>query len=67
MPGQSGTYRHLRARVTGLFADSGQIARFFDGLEMVEPGLVRVPQWRPASELEARSPAGLWGGVGRKN
>jgi S-adenosyl methyltransferase len=24
-----------------------QIARFFDGLELVEPGLVPVPQWRP--------------------
>ncbi len=47
--------------------DRAQVARFFDGLDMVEPGLVRVPQWRPASELEARSPAGLWGGVGRKN
>jgi hypothetical protein len=47
--------------------DRAQVARFFDGLEMVEPGLVRVPQWRPASELEARSPAGLWGGMGRKN
>lgn len=24
-----------------------QVARFFDGLEFVEPGLVRVSQWRP--------------------
>ena len=47
--------------------DRAQVGRFFDGLELVEPGLVRVPQWRPASELEAKSPAGLWGGVGRKN
>ena len=47
--------------------DRGQVARFFDGLELVEPGLVRVPQWRPASQLEAESPAGLWGGVGRKD
>jgi len=47
--------------------DRAQVARFFDGLELVEPGLVRVPEWRPASELEARSPAGLWGGVGRRN
>jgi S-adenosyl methyltransferase len=47
--------------------DRAQVARFFDGLEMVEPGLVRVPEWRPASEAEASSPAGLWGGVGRKN
>ena len=44
-----------------------QVARFFGGLELVEPGLVRVPEWRPASEAEASSPAGLWGGVGRKN
>jgi hypothetical protein len=47
--------------------DRAQVARFFDGLEMLEPGLVRVPEWRPASEAEANSPAGLWGGVGRKN
>jgi hypothetical protein len=47
--------------------DRAQVLRFFDGLELVEPGLVRVPQWRPASEAEASSPAGLWGGVGRKN
>jgi S-adenosyl methyltransferase len=47
--------------------DRAQVARFFDGLELAEPGLVRVQEWRPASELEARSPAGLWGGVGRKN
>jgi SAM-dependent methyltransferase len=47
--------------------DRAQVGRFFAGLELVEPGLVRVPEWRPASELEARSPAGLWGGVGRKN
>ena len=47
--------------------DRAQVARFFDGLELVEPGLVRVPEWRPASEPGARSPAGLWGGVGRKN
>jgi S-adenosyl methyltransferase len=31
-----------------------QIARFFDGLELVEPGMVPPPQWRPD--------AGAWGG-----
>jgi len=38
----------------------------FDGLELVEPGVVRVADWRPDSQLEAASPTGLWGGVGRK-
>jgi S-adenosyl methyltransferase len=33
----------------------------FDGLEMIEPGLVRVQQWRPDSELEAKSPSMMWG------
>jgi hypothetical protein len=31
-----------------------RIARFFDGLELVEPGVVSTPRWRPE-----RSPAGL--------
>jgi hypothetical protein len=28
--------------------------------------VVAVPQWRPDSELEAKTPAAMWGGVGRK-
>jgi S-adenosyl methyltransferase len=42
------------------------IARFFDGLELVQPGVVKVTQWHPRSGLEARGPASLWGGVARK-
>jgi len=48
------------------FRTGQQVARFFEGLELVEPGMVRVQEWRPASEIEAKSPAALWGGVGRK-
>jgi O-methyltransferase involved in polyketide biosynthesis len=48
------------------FRTRPQVALFFDGLELVEPGMVRVQEWRPVSEIEARSPAALWGGVGRK-
>jgi len=48
------------------FRNRSQVARFFDGLEPVEPGMVRVQEWRPASEIEAKSPAALWGGVARK-
>jgi S-adenosyl methyltransferase len=57
--------RTMAEKVT--MRDRAQVARFFDGLELVEPGLVRVPEWRPGSELEAKSTAGLWGGLGRKN
>ena len=41
------------------------VAGFFDGLDLVEPGVVRVTEWRPASELEAQGPTVMWGGVGR--
>lgn len=42
------------------------VTRLFDGLKLVEPGVVRAPQWRPDSDIEAASPAVLWGGVARK-
>ena len=46
--------------------DRARVARLFEGFEMVEPGLIRVAEWRPDTELEAASPAALWGGVARK-
>jgi hypothetical protein len=39
---------------------------FFDGLDLLEPGVVKVTQWRPASDVEAGGPTSMWGGVGRK-
>ena len=54
------------ALVEQTYRSHAEVMQFFDGLEMVEPGLVRVQEWRPGSELEAKSPAALWGGVGRK-
>jgi hypothetical protein len=41
-----------------------QVLRFFDGLELVEPGLVQVQQWRPA--IESRETFSVWAGVARK-
>ena len=43
-----------------------QVTKFFDGLELVEPGVVPIQQWRPESDEEAAAPAALWGGVARK-
>jgi S-adenosyl methyltransferase len=45
--------------------DHAQVLRFFDGLELLEPGVVPVQEWR-ASELETRYGSAMWGGVGRK-
>ncbi len=49
------------------FRDRPAVARFFDGLELVEPGMVQASKWRPATDAEAASPAALWAGVARKN
>jgi S-adenosyl methyltransferase len=46
--------------------DRAGVTRLFDGLDLVEPGVVRVSAWRPDSDLEAARPTGLWGGVARK-
>jgi S-adenosyl methyltransferase len=48
------------------FRDHSAVARFFDGLELAEPGMVQASKWRPASAFEAASPAALWAGVARK-
>jgi len=48
------------------FRDRPAVGRFFDGLELVEPGMVQASKWRPANDLEAARPAALWAGVARK-
>ena len=41
-----------------------QVARFFDGLELVEPGLVPTTQWRPVPGADT-TPLPGWVGVAR--
>ncbi|MFD0658809.1 SAM-dependent methyltransferase [Thermocatellispora tengchongensis] len=44
-----------------------QIARFLDGLELVEPGVVQIHEWRPdPNPFGASTPVNAWGGLGRK-
>ena len=43
-----------------------EIAAFFAGLDLLDPGLVRVPEWRPASAGDAAVRAQMWGAIGRK-
>jgi len=42
-----------------------QVSRFFGGLDLVEPRLVRLDEWRPGPVGEARQPT-LWCAVARK-
>lgn len=45
-----------------------EVARFFDGLDMLEPGLVALPSWRPDGIDEGLADphlCGMYGGIGR--
>ena len=45
-----------------------EVSRFFDGLEVVEPGIVPVTEWRPTvpeSERPSLAEAAIYGGVAR--
>ena len=60
------TYSRTGAPIVARSKD--QILRFFEGLELVDPGIVQVPWWRPNGEV-SEDAASIWwyGVVGRKN
>ena len=43
-----------------------EVTAFFDGLELVEPGVIRCPEWRPLNPADAAGKSTMWGGVARK-
>ena len=43
-----------------------ELARFFEGLELVEPGIVRIDEWRPGDPDGPTEGRFHYGGVGRK-
>jgi hypothetical protein len=44
-----------------------QVSRFFDGLDLIEPGVVPVEEWRPDSILDINSRrTPMVGGLARK-
>jgi hypothetical protein len=54
------------ASAPGLARSREEIARFFTGLDLVEPGLVEVSAWRPPPLDHRPRPALFYAGVGRK-
>ena len=43
-----------------------QVGRFFSGMDLVEPGLVPVEEWRPEPGATGEDHSTGWGAVGRK-
>ncbi|MEU8590825.1 SAM-dependent methyltransferase [Streptomyces sp. NPDC048664] len=58
-------YRNIRNPL--IMRSRDEVARFFEGYDMVEPGLVPMPEWRPDTAPEDEDPYSFagFGGVGR--
>jgi S-adenosyl methyltransferase len=58
---KSGVVMQVRPRV--------EVERFFDGLEILEPGVQSLPRWRPDPGTEAPTDeaVSVYGGIARKN
>jgi SAM-dependent methyltransferase len=55
------------AKVSAVARSGEQIAGFFDGFELVEPGLVQLPLWRPDTPVVGElDQMWMYGGVGYK-
>ncbi|MFJ3304324.1 SAM-dependent methyltransferase [Streptomyces sp. NPDC086549] len=53
--------------VTLVARSHAEFSGFFKGLELLEPGVASVQDWRPEQTPEGEVPVSLYGGVGRKN
>jgi len=49
--GEAARRVNTRSANTTTLRTHDQISRFFDGLEMLDPGLVQVHRWRPGSAV----------------
>jgi hypothetical protein len=43
-----------------------EVTAFFDGLDLVDPGVIRCPEWRPDRPEDAAGKSTMWGGVAEK-
>ncbi|MGH3257113.1 MAG: SAM-dependent methyltransferase [Streptosporangiaceae bacterium] len=61
--------RRVNERMSGPKAtmrDHWAVTRFFDGLELLDPGLVQPQQWRPEPGVVSPAQVTAWCGVARK-
>jgi hypothetical protein len=61
--------RRVNERMSGRGAtmwDRAAVTRFFDGLDLLEPGVVQPQQWRPEPGVVSPAQVTAWCGVARK-
>ncbi len=64
--GESMRVYNERSVEQAVVRDKEAVARFFDGLDLLDPGLVPVSKWRPGDDETASRPSSMWCGVARK-
>ena len=53
--------------MAGIVRDNRSFIGFFDGFDLIEPGVVWINEWRPGPDFRsAGQPRSLRGGVGRR-
>lgn len=63
--GEQGVDEYGKGGIRLALRTRAQFARFFDGLEIVEPGLVTAPEWSRGTSAPAPEESGLYVGVAR--
>ena len=69
---EDGTQRNLETSTTPMFQQHftyrtrEQVARFFAGMDIIEPGVVRLEEWRPEAGAGGAGKSIGWCAVGRK-
>ncbi|MGD0243673.1 MAG: SAM-dependent methyltransferase [Streptosporangiaceae bacterium] len=63
---EAGRRYNRLARETQRHRSHAEVTRLFDGLELLDPGVVPVQRWRPGTEAEAVARSAMWGGVALK-
>jgi hypothetical protein len=63
---EAGRRYNRLAHETQRHRSHAEVTGFFDGLELLDPGVVPIQRWRPASGIEAGARSAMWGGVARK-
>lgn len=59
------TAEYARAGIRLGFRTRTEVARFFDGLDLLEPGLVTAPEWFRSSPAPESEGSGIYAGVAR--
>ncbi|MGN5381436.1 SAM-dependent methyltransferase [Streptomyces lasalocidi] len=63
---EKGIAAYAAGGVTLVARSRDEVAAFFRGLDLLEPGVVSVADWRPAGTPDDRGPVSLYGAVGAK-